>query len=66
MCRGCLRFRKNVLKRRSPSFAWADSYLNPLFNRVRDSLLTPQELARARVLAERAAARDFSAPDAPF
>ena len=50
-CRRCLRFRKNALKLRSPFFNWLDGYLNPLFNRVRDSLLTPEELERARALA---------------
>ena len=51
-CQRCLRFRKNALKRRSPLFNWLDGYLNPLFNRVRDSLLTPKswsEPARWRV-----------------
>lgn len=38
-CRRCLRFRKNALKRRSLLFNWLDGYLNPLFNRVRDSAL---------------------------
>ena len=50
-CYGCLRFRKNALKQRSPLFNWLDGYLNPLFNRARDSLLTPQELEQARALA---------------
>jgi hypothetical protein len=59
MCYGCLRFRKNVLKARSPLFTWLDGYLNPVFNRVRDSLLTADELAQARVLAQDAAAVDF-------
>ena len=62
MCRGCLRFRKNVLKRRSPVFNRLDGCLNPVFNRARDSLLTPEELDRARFLARRAAERDFVAP----
>ncbi len=50
-CRGCLRFRKNALKQCSPLFNWLDGYLNPLFNRARDSLLTPEELEQARALA---------------
>ena len=59
MCFQCLRFRKNALKTRSRLFIWLDGYLNPFFNRVRDSLLTPQELEHARALARRAANRDF-------
>jgi hypothetical protein len=50
-CHGCLRFRKNGLKQRSPLFNWLDGYLNPIFNRVRNSLLTPEELEQARALA---------------
>lgn len=60
MCRGCLRFRKNALKRRSALFNWLDGYLNPLFNRARDSLLTPDELARARTLARHAEEQGFA------
>lgn len=52
-CHRCLRFRKNTLKERSRLFSWLDAYLNPLFNRVRDSLLTEAELERARALARR-------------
>ena len=60
MCNRCLRFRKNILKERSPLFCRLDSYLNPVFNYARNSLLTPQELDDARVLAKRAADRDFN------
>ena len=59
MCFKCIRFRKNALKERSALFNWLDSYLNPMFNRVRDSLLTIEELDNARALARRAADRDF-------
>lgn len=54
-CHKCIRFRKNVLKERSRLFRWLDGYLNPLFNRVRDSLLTPEELDQARAFARQAA-----------
>jgi hypothetical protein len=64
VCRRCLRFRKNALKRRSPLFNWLDGYLNPLFNRVRDSLLTPAELEQARALARSRADPDFTEPAA--
>ena len=63
-CHGCLRFRKNALKQRSPLFNWLDGYLNPLFNRARDSLLTPQELEQARALARSRADPDFAEPAA--
>ncbi len=64
MCHKCLRFRKNELKERSRLFNFLDGYLNPVFNRVRDSLLTPAELENARALARRAADRDFTEPKA--
>ena len=59
MCFKCLRFRKNALQARSPLFTWLDGYLNPLFNRARDALLTPEELEKARELARRAADPEF-------
>ena len=59
MCHRCMRFRKNAVRERSRLFVWLDGYLNPWFNRVRDSLLTPEELAAARELARRAEQRDF-------
>jgi hypothetical protein len=54
LCRGCLRFRKNAIRQDSPLFRWLDARLNPVFNRVRDSLLTPQEIEHAREFARRA------------
>ena len=65
MCYGCLRFRKNAVKQHSRLFNYFDGYLNPFFNRVRDSLLTPEELNWARTLAARAADQDFVTPDPP-
>lgn len=54
-CRQCIRFRKNALRERSPLFRRLDAHLNPVFNRVRDSLLTPKELEDARRFALKAA-----------
>jgi hypothetical protein len=59
MCKGCLRFRKNILKEKSGFFNWLDGYLNPIFNRARDSLLTEAEKDFARQLAQRAADSSF-------
>ncbi len=59
MCYRCLRFRKNALKERSALFNWLDGYLNPVFNFLRDSLLTAEEKALARRLAEHAADPSF-------
>ncbi len=67
-CRRCLRFRKNALKLRSPLFNCLDGYLNPFFNSVRDSLLTPEELEKARALARSRADPNFVelAPGTPL
>jgi hypothetical protein len=47
-CYHCIRFKKNALKKQSAVFEWLDSWLNPMFNRARDSLLTQDELDEAR------------------
>lgn len=60
LCSGCLRYRKNAVRQASPLFRWLDARLNPRFNRVRDSLVTPQELDHAREFARRAADPDFA------
>jgi hypothetical protein len=54
LCHGCLRFRKNAVRQNSPLFRWLDARLNPVFNRVRDSFLTKQEIEHAREFARRA------------
>ena len=54
MCGGCLRLRKNKVRQGSAVFRWLDARLNPVFNAIRDRLLTPQELEHARELAYRA------------
>lgn len=59
MCHKCMRFRKKEVLARSGLFRWLDGYVNPFFNRVRDSLLTPEELEKMRDVARRAADRDF-------
>lgn len=47
-CHRCLRFQKNALKEQSALFRRLDAWVNPFFNRVRDSLLTGEELDDAR------------------
>lgn len=60
MCKSCLRFRKNLLKDKSDLFNWLDGYLNPVFNRLRDSLLSDAEKEFARRLAQQAADPGFT------
>ena len=50
-CLGCLRFLKLDLKARSPTFRFLNRVINPRFDRIRNSLLTDEELAEARRLA---------------
>ena len=59
-CHDCLRFKKNALKIQSPLFYWLDSWINPLFNRLRDSLLTAEELAQAKAFARQAQDSQFT------
>ena len=59
MCYQCIRFRKNAVSERSGLFRWLNRRINPLFNYIRDSLLTVQELDRARELARRAGDPSF-------
>lgn len=54
-CKGCIRFMKNELKQKSPTFRWLNDRFNPVFNRWRDSYVTSTEKAEARKFAETAA-----------
>jgi hypothetical protein len=60
LCHQCLRFKKNALKTRSPTFRGLDGWVNPLFNRVRDSLLSAEELEQARSFARQAENTGFT------
>ncbi len=50
-CRNCVRFMKNALKQKSPTFALLNERINPYFNRYRDSIVTKDEKAHAKSLA---------------
>lgn len=47
-CDGCVRYMKDRLKRESSAFRWLNSRINPLFNRIRDSIVTKEEVEDAR------------------
>ena len=47
-CEGCVRFLKNELKAKSPLFRALNYLVNPLFNRLRDRLVTADEKAEAK------------------
>ncbi len=53
-CRGCLRFIKSELKEKSPLFVALNARINPVFNRLRNGLLTREEVAEAKRIAHAA------------
>lgn len=54
-CHGCLRFLKEELKGKSPLFVRLNDLVNPAFNRLRDSIVTKEEIEEARRFALEAA-----------
>jgi len=53
-CFGCLRFLKEELKEKSPLFVRLNDLVNPAFNRLRDSIVTKEEIEEARSFAREA------------
>jgi hypothetical protein len=53
-CHGCLRFLKEDLKEKSRLFARLNDLANPTFNRLRDSIVTQEEIEEARRFARNA------------
>lgn len=53
-CYGCIRFMKNVLKEKSFTFRLLNTCVDPIFNAIRNSLLTEQEIEEARSYAREA------------
>ncbi|MBI2303148.1 MAG: nitroreductase [Chloroflexi bacterium] len=47
-CVGCLRFTKTELRERSAMFRWLNARINPLFDRILESIVTPDEVAEAK------------------
>ena len=47
-CRGCIRFYKIALKGRSRIFRWLNNKVNPLFDRILESIVTEEELMKAK------------------
>lgn len=47
-CIGCLRFVKTELKERSPLFRWLNTRINPVFDRIMESIVTREEVAEAK------------------
>ena len=53
-CYGCVRFMKTALLDQSATFRWLNRWIDPLFNRIRNSLLLEGELEDAREFAREA------------
>jgi len=47
-CRGCIRFYKLALKEKSGIFRWFNNKINPLFDRMLESIVTEEEIKRAK------------------
>ena len=47
-CRGCLRHLKNRLKEVSPLFVFLNRMVNPVFNVLRDSMVSKEDKAAAK------------------
>ncbi len=47
-CIGCVRFTKQGLRQRSGLFRWMNARVNPRFDRMLESIVTPEEVAEAR------------------
>jgi hypothetical protein len=59
-CNGCVRFMKNELKAKSPAFRALNFLVNPVFNRLRDSLVTAEEKSEAKRFAAEFVPKDGS------
>jgi len=46
-CRGCIRFYKVALKEKSGLFCWLNNKVNPLFDKVLESIVPEEELIKA-------------------
>ena len=47
-CRGCIRFYKVAFKERSGILCWLNNKINPLFDRILESIVTEEELMKAK------------------
>lgn len=57
-CYGCIRFMKVALKEKSPVFVRLNDLVNPVFNSLRDSIVTPEEKEEAKRFAKEAMEQD--------
>jgi hypothetical protein len=51
-CYGCVRFMKVALKEKSPTFRALNGLINPIFNKLRNRIVTEKEIAEAKRFAQ--------------
>ena len=59
-CNNCIRFYKTALFRKSASFRWLHSRINPIFNSIIPKIVTEEEHRQAKTYAEAATAGTLS------
>lgn len=57
-CHGCVRFLKTALRERSATARWLNARLNPVFDRILESIVTSDEVAAAKRYARQATQAD--------
>ncbi len=50
-CKGCLRFLKAELEEKSPTFNFLNSFIGPKFQKLRNNMLSQEELEEAKKIA---------------
>ena len=53
-CRGCIRFYKVALKEKSKVFSFLNKLINPLFDKIIESIVSEDELSQSKEYAEKA------------
>ena len=53
-CHGCIRFTKTALNEKSDLFGWLNDRINPVFNRILETLVTQEEIQEAKRYARQA------------
>ena len=56
-CHGCVRFTKLGLREKSGLFRWMNARINPIFDRILESIVTAAELEEAKRYAAKACPR---------
>ena len=62
-CYNCLRFYKTALKERSATFRWLNTRVNPVFDALLESVISPAEMREAKAYTRAAADGGDTATD---